>query len=68
MSEKQPKQVLKSIFRGNTDYRGVLAILIILGLIISLLLDKNEAALNLGPLAGSAVGWYFADRRRRSSE
>ncbi len=68
MSEKQPKQVLKSVFRGTTDYRGFLAILIILGLILALLLDKKEAALNLGPLAGSAVGWYFADRRRRSSD
>jgi hypothetical protein len=68
LSEKQPKQILKSVFRGTTDYRGVLAILIILGLILALLLDKKDAALNLGPLAGSAVGWYFADRRRRSSD
>jgi len=52
LSEKTPKQVLKSVFRGTTDYRGFLAILIIVGLILALLLDKKDAALNLGPLAG----------------
>lgn len=70
---KKPKQIVKTE-RGfvvnirEVDYRGVLAILIVLAFVASLFTDNTTAQNALGPLAGAAVGWWFNEKRRREAE
>ncbi|MBI2126095.1 MAG: hypothetical protein HYU02_02105 [Thaumarchaeota archaeon] len=62
MNKKTKLEIKDKIKITETDYRGMLASLLILGLVISVLLEKFEAAQIIGPLAGWATGWYFGSR------
>ena len=49
----------------DRDYRGILAIILVLAWITFLTLGRFEAANAVGPFAGSAVTWWFSRKRRR---
>ena len=46
----------------ESDYRGILAFVLIVGLVASVLLGNFEASKIIGPLAGWAAGWYFGTK------
>ena len=67
MVEKKPKQIVKDergfiINLREFDYRGALAIMLAAAYIFALLTGNSDASSALGPLAGSAVAWWFARR------
>ena len=45
------------------DYRGLISILLVLGLVMLLWKGDYQSASVLGPLAGTSVGWYFSKQR-----
>ena len=49
---------------GPRDYRAVLAFLLVAGYLYTLILASPVAIAGMGPLAGSAVTYYFHHRRR----
>jgi len=62
LNKKTKLEIKDKIKITETDYRGILAFLLILGLILSVLMEKLEAAQIIGPLAGWAAGWYFGSK------
>jgi len=50
----------KRVVVGERDYRAFLALVLVFGLIALLWKGDYQAASVLGPLAGSAVAWYFS--------
>ena len=65
--EKKPRITLKNlgIKIGVTDYRFVIAFVLVLGLVILLLQGSYEAAQILLPLTLLAVEWYFKDKAKK---
>ena len=45
------------------DYRGLISIILVLGLVMLLWKGDYQSASVLGPLAGTSVGWYFSKQR-----
>jgi putative Mn2+ efflux pump MntP len=64
MSEIKTKSGVK-IF-GNSDYRGVIAIILVIAFVFSLFEDK-VAAMVLGPFAGVVITWYFKEWNSRNA-
>ncbi|MCX8192000.1 MAG: hypothetical protein RMJ31_03880 [Nitrososphaerota archaeon] len=66
--EKKPRQIIKTprleLRLSERDYRGILAFMLVIGLIILLMKGDLQGANVLGPLAGASIGWYFSRRRR----
>ncbi len=63
---KKPRQILKTLVGGSaseSDYRALLALVLVAGLLALLAKGDHQAAGIIGPLAGSAVGWYFGGKR-----
>jgi len=46
------------------DYRALIAIILVAGLIVLLLKGDTQGASVLAPFAGSVVAWYFAKSRQ----
>lgn len=46
------------------DYRGVLSLILTLGLVALLLKGDLETIAVIGPLTGTAIGWYFSHKKR----
>ncbi|MBI2184289.1 MAG: hypothetical protein HYU39_04935 [Thaumarchaeota archaeon] len=65
--EKDDKLEIKDAHLRVTerDYRALIATLLVTGLLILLLKGDHQAASTIGPLAGSAIGWYFTGGRQR---
>ncbi len=42
------------------DYRGLISIILVLGMVILLWKGDYQSASVIGPLAGTSVGWYFS--------
>lgn len=65
MMLKRPKQIEKTgegwrVRLRDVEYRGILAFMLAGGFIYAAIIS-NEVAINaLGPLTGSAIGWYFS--------
>ena len=63
---KEKKLVVKDSYVkvSEKDYRAFLAVLLVVSFIAALFVDNEEAIAALGPLAGSAITWYFGKRRK----
>lgn len=64
---KKPKQIVKAgrlvVSLTERDYRGIIAIILVLGLIIVIAMENLQGAAVIGTLAGSAVSFYFSEKR-----
>ncbi|MEM2211553.1 MAG: hypothetical protein QW372_01735 [Nitrososphaerales archaeon] len=69
MIEKKPKQILKTpkfeLRLTERDYRGILAFTLVIGLISLLIKGDIHGASVIGPLTGTAIGWYFSKKSER---
>ncbi|NWG09887.1 MAG: hypothetical protein HXX80_06260 [Nitrososphaerales archaeon] len=65
--EREHKIVVRDgkIAVGERDYRAFLALTLVGGLIALLWKGDYQAASVLGPLAGSAVAWYFSRKEKK---
>lgn len=62
---KKSRVVLKAAeVVGEKDYRGFIALTLVVGLVAILYKGDAQAAAIIAPLAGSAVSWYFAKSKR----
>lgn len=60
--------VIKGQKVTNADYRAILALILVLSFVYIVLTGPNcEAVAALGPLTGSAVGYYFRSKVSDSS-
>lgn len=68
MSEKREHKIVVrngKVVVQERDYRAFLALALVSGLIALLWKGDYQAASVLGPLAGSAVAWYFSRKEKR---
>jgi len=65
--DKEPRIVLKNlgVKIGTSDYRFMIALVLVLGLIIVLVKGDVEAGKVLSPLVLLAVAWYYKDKVKR---
>ena len=65
--EKEPRITIKNlgIKVGTADYRFLIALILVLGLIIVLVRGDVTSAQVLVPLVLLAVEWYFKDKLKR---
>ncbi|MHB1907743.1 MAG: hypothetical protein ACYCQJ_02585 [Nitrososphaerales archaeon] len=50
----------------QADYRGLLALVLVISFIYSAVASNIQAIASLGPLTGAAVGYYFHARTNES--
>ena len=65
--DKEPRITLKNlgIKIGTADYRFLIALILVLGLVALLLRGDVDAARTLVPLVLLSVEWYFKDRAKK---
>jgi hypothetical protein len=65
--EKEPRITIKNlgIKIGTADYRFLIALILVVGLIIILIRGDAASAQVLVPLVLLAVEWYFKDKLKR---
>jgi hypothetical protein len=65
--EKEPRITIKNlgIKVGTADYRFLIALILVLGLVIVLVRGDVTSAQVLVPLVLLAVEWYFKDKLKR---
>jgi len=65
--EKEPRIILKNlgIKVGMADYRFLIALVLVVGLIVVLIRGDAESGKVLMPLVLLAVEWYFKDKQKR---
>jgi uncharacterized membrane protein len=56
---------IRNLEFSTRDYRAFLAFILVIGLIILLLKQDYEASSIIGPLAGSAIAWYFSKSSKK---
>jgi hypothetical protein len=66
-SRKEPRITIKNlgIKVGMADYRFLIALILVLGLVIILIRGDAESGKVLVPLVLLAVEWYFKDKLKR---
>jgi hypothetical protein len=66
--EKEPRITLKNlgIKIGMADYRFLIALILVLGLVMLLFKGDFEAAKILVPLVLLTVEWYFKDKAKKT--
>jgi hypothetical protein len=65
--EKEPRITIKNlgIKVGTADYRFLIALILVAGLIIVLVKGDVESGKVLSPLVLLAVAWYYKDKVKR---
>ncbi|MGB9622542.1 MAG: hypothetical protein ACPLY9_07125 [Nitrososphaerales archaeon] len=61
-SNREHKIKIRNIEFSTRDYRAILAFILTIALIIMLFKQDYQASSILGPLAGSAIAWYFSKK------
>ena len=66
--DKEPRITLKNlgIRSGTADYRFLIALILVLGLVALLLRGDLDAARTLAPRVLPTGDWYFKDKARRT--
>jgi hypothetical protein len=67
---KKPEKKSLLVYKGelvasSSDYRALLALLLIAGYLYVLVIGNALAIAGMGPLTGSAVAYYFDSKSRR---
>lgn len=66
-SSKRGKIEVKGVSITDRDYRGIIAIILCVGLIVQVAMENLQGAAIVGTLAGAAVSWYFSEKRSEGS-